>query len=112
MAAAPGGGIGALVGLGCGSPVRGNTKHTAGAGADRGGLIATFVSQASIVPDLPRVLVGLGKRHHTRGLVEASGAFGLHAGPAELEFGVSVPFVQWPAPPTDSRRLPSARSRG
>jgi flavin reductase (DIM6/NTAB) family NADH-FMN oxidoreductase RutF len=51
---------------------------TAAAGGRRGGLIATFVSQASIVPDLPRVLVGLAKQHHTHGLVEASGAFALH----------------------------------
>jgi flavin reductase (DIM6/NTAB) family NADH-FMN oxidoreductase RutF len=51
---------------------------TAAAGGQRGGLIATFVSQASIVPELPRVLVGLAKQHHTPGLVEASGAFALH----------------------------------
>ena len=51
---------------------------TAAAGPRRGGLIATFVSQASLVPELPRVLVGLAKQHHTRGLVEASNAFGLH----------------------------------
>jgi flavin reductase (DIM6/NTAB) family NADH-FMN oxidoreductase RutF len=51
---------------------------TAASGGQRGGLIATFVSQASIVPDLPRVLVGLAKQHHTWGLVEASGAFALH----------------------------------
>jgi flavin reductase (DIM6/NTAB) family NADH-FMN oxidoreductase RutF len=46
--------------------------------ARRSGLIATFVSEASIVTDLPRVLVGLGKHHHTRDLVESSGAFALH----------------------------------
>jgi flavin reductase (DIM6/NTAB) family NADH-FMN oxidoreductase RutF len=51
---------------------------TARAGARRGGLIATFVSQASIVPHLPRVVVGLAKQHYTRELVEASGAFALH----------------------------------
>jgi len=51
---------------------------TAAAGGRRGGLIATFVSQASIVPDLPRVVVGLAKQHHTWQLVEASGAFALH----------------------------------
>jgi flavin reductase (DIM6/NTAB) family NADH-FMN oxidoreductase RutF len=49
------------------------------AGASRrGGLIATFVSQASLVPELPRVLVGLAKHHHTWKLVEASNAFTLH----------------------------------
>jgi len=51
---------------------------TAAAGDRRGGLIATFVSQASIVPDLPRVLVGLAKQHYTWELIEASGAFALH----------------------------------
>ncbi|HEX8201238.1 MAG TPA: flavin reductase family protein [Isosphaeraceae bacterium] len=51
---------------------------TASSGARRGGLIATFVSQASIVPELPRVLVGLARAHHTRELVEQSNTFGLH----------------------------------
>jgi flavin reductase (DIM6/NTAB) family NADH-FMN oxidoreductase RutF len=46
--------------------------------ARRGGLIATCVSQASIVPELPRVLVGLAKQHFTCELVEASGSFALH----------------------------------
>ena len=43
-----------------------------------GGLIATFVNQASIVPDCPRMVVGLSRQHHTWGLIEASGAFALH----------------------------------
>jgi flavin reductase (DIM6/NTAB) family NADH-FMN oxidoreductase RutF len=51
---------------------------TAQAGGRRGGLIATFVAEASIHPELPRMLVGLAKQHHTSGLVEASGAFALH----------------------------------
>jgi flavin reductase (DIM6/NTAB) family NADH-FMN oxidoreductase RutF len=51
---------------------------TARAGERRGGLIATFVSPASIVPELPRVLVALSKQHFTHELVEASGAFALH----------------------------------
>ena len=51
---------------------------TAQSGARRGGLIATFVSQASIVPQLPRVVVGIAKQHYTWELVEASGAFALH----------------------------------
>jgi flavin reductase (DIM6/NTAB) family NADH-FMN oxidoreductase RutF len=51
---------------------------TAQAGRERGGLIATFVSQASIVPDLPRMLLGVAKTHHTWGLIEASAAFALH----------------------------------
>lgn len=51
---------------------------TARAGERRGGLIATFVSQASLVPDLPRVCVGLAKQHHTHELIEQSGRFALH----------------------------------
>jgi flavin reductase (DIM6/NTAB) family NADH-FMN oxidoreductase RutF len=51
---------------------------TAAAGNRRGGLIATCVKPASIVPALPRVLIGLARQHHTWELVEASGAFGLH----------------------------------
>jgi flavin reductase (DIM6/NTAB) family NADH-FMN oxidoreductase RutF len=51
---------------------------TARHGSRRGGLIATCVSQASTAPELPRVLVGLGKQHFTWELVEGSGAFALH----------------------------------
>jgi flavin reductase (DIM6/NTAB) family NADH-FMN oxidoreductase RutF len=51
---------------------------TARDGERTGGLVATFVNQASIVPNLPRVLVGLATQHHTTELVEASGAFALH----------------------------------
>jgi flavin reductase (DIM6/NTAB) family NADH-FMN oxidoreductase RutF len=51
---------------------------TARAGARRGGLIATFVQQASIVPDMPRVFLGIAKQHHTWELIETSGAFALH----------------------------------
>jgi flavin reductase (DIM6/NTAB) family NADH-FMN oxidoreductase RutF len=51
---------------------------TAASGSRRGGLIATFVNQASIVPSMPRVLVGLAKQHHTWELIQESGSFGLH----------------------------------
>jgi flavin reductase (DIM6/NTAB) family NADH-FMN oxidoreductase RutF len=51
---------------------------TAQAGARRGGLIATFVSQASIVPELPRVLVGVARQHYTWQLIEQAEAFALH----------------------------------
>jgi flavin reductase (DIM6/NTAB) family NADH-FMN oxidoreductase RutF len=51
---------------------------TAQAGGRRGGLIATFVSEASIADDLPRVAVGLAQQHYTCQLVEGSGAFALH----------------------------------
>lgn len=51
---------------------------TASAGARRTGLIATFVNHASIVPELPRVLVGIAKQHYTWQLIESSRAFALH----------------------------------
>lgn len=51
---------------------------TARAGRRAGGLVATFVSSASIAPEFPRVVVGLARQHHTWELVEASGAFALH----------------------------------
>jgi len=51
---------------------------TARAGARRGGLIATFISHASLVPELPRVLIAVAARHHTWELIELSGGFGLH----------------------------------
>src|SRR5260370_30940472 len=51
---------------------------TSQADGRRGGLIATFVNQASIVPEMPRVLVGLAKQHYTWELVQASGVFALH----------------------------------
>jgi flavin reductase (DIM6/NTAB) family NADH-FMN oxidoreductase RutF len=51
---------------------------TAAAGGRQGGLIATFVSPASIVPEQPRVLVSLAHTHYTTELVKASGAFALH----------------------------------
>ena len=46
---------------------------TARAGDAEGGMIATFVNQASIAPEFPRMLVGLSHQHHTRQLVETSG---------------------------------------
>jgi len=51
---------------------------TAAAGQRRGGLIATFVSRASLVPDLPRVVVGIARQHHTWELIEVSRCFALH----------------------------------
>jgi flavin reductase (DIM6/NTAB) family NADH-FMN oxidoreductase RutF len=44
----------------------------------QGGLVATFVSPASIVPDMPRIIVGLDKRHETWRLIEGSNAFAVH----------------------------------
>jgi len=44
----------------------------------RGGLTATWVSQASIDASRPIVLIGLAPNHFTSELVDASGAFALH----------------------------------
>ncbi|MCA9113880.1 MAG: flavin reductase [Planctomycetaceae bacterium] len=44
----------------------------------RGGLIATGVMSASIVAELPRVLVGIACRHATAGLIGEAGCFALH----------------------------------
>jgi flavin reductase (DIM6/NTAB) family NADH-FMN oxidoreductase RutF len=60
---------------------------TARDGPRRGGLIATFVSQVTIVPDMPRMLVGLARQHYTWELVEASGAFALHL--------IGEPHLDW-----------------
>src|SRR5262245_5570485 len=51
---------------------------TAQAAERHGGMIATFVTNASIVPDMARVIVGVARQHHTWGLIEASGGFALH----------------------------------
>jgi flavin reductase (DIM6/NTAB) family NADH-FMN oxidoreductase RutF len=51
---------------------------TARAGERRSGLIATYVSRASLVPSLPRVTVGLAKHHFTHELIQSSGAFCMH----------------------------------
>lgn len=60
---------------------------TAQADGRPGGLIATFVSEASIAADLPRMVVGLARQHHTWEIVEAAGAFALHLlGEHQLEW--------------------------
>ncbi len=51
---------------------------TAQAESRRGGLIATFVNPASIVPEMPRMLVGISRQHHTWELIEHSNSFALH----------------------------------
>lgn len=51
---------------------------TGAAGPRRGGLIATYVSPASIVPTFPRVMLSLARHHLTFQLVENSLAFALH----------------------------------
>jgi flavin reductase (DIM6/NTAB) family NADH-FMN oxidoreductase RutF len=51
---------------------------TACVGDRMGGLVATNVNSASIIPECPRVIAGLAHSHHTWELVEASNAFALH----------------------------------
>jgi flavin reductase (DIM6/NTAB) family NADH-FMN oxidoreductase RutF len=51
---------------------------TAADGGRRGGLIATTVTQASIVDAMPRQLITVNKRHHTHALIKGCGAFAMH----------------------------------
>jgi flavin reductase (DIM6/NTAB) family NADH-FMN oxidoreductase RutF len=51
---------------------------TARAGERCSGLVATYVSSVSLVPELPRVTIALAKHHFTHELVEATGAFCMH----------------------------------
>ncbi len=59
---------------------------TAAHAGRRGGLIATSAARASIVPDLPRMSIGIARQHHTWGLIQGSGRFALHLlAPADLD---------------------------
>jgi flavin reductase (DIM6/NTAB) family NADH-FMN oxidoreductase RutF len=51
---------------------------TAAAGSRRGGLVATWVSQASLDPRQPTMMVALAPTHHTAELILASRSFALH----------------------------------
>lgn len=51
---------------------------TAATGSQRGGLVATWVFQASIDREHPVVLAGIAPNHFTADLIDASQAFGLH----------------------------------
>jgi flavin reductase (DIM6/NTAB) family NADH-FMN oxidoreductase RutF len=51
---------------------------TAAQGERRAGLVATFVNPASIVPEMPRVVVGIAKTHETWSRIQESGAFAIH----------------------------------
>lgn len=51
---------------------------TAAHGKDRGGLVATWVSPASIDPQQPAMLVGIAPNHHTAELIDGSEAFAAH----------------------------------
>ncbi len=56
---------------------------TAADGRERGGCIATFVVRASIVREMPRMIIGVARHHHSWRLIEASGRFALHLLPIE-----------------------------
>ena len=51
---------------------------TAAHGAMQGGFIATTVAQASIVSEMPRMIITVNKRHYTHAIIEASDAFAMH----------------------------------
>ncbi len=51
---------------------------TAASDQSRGGLVATWVSQASIDCESPTVVIGIAPNHFTSKLIDASHAFALH----------------------------------
>jgi len=51
---------------------------TATSGNRRGGLVATWVSQASIDPERPVAAIGIAKNHFTAELIDKSASFFLH----------------------------------
>src|SRR4051812_46844621 len=51
---------------------------TAAAGQRLGGLVATWVMQASLDPQAPLLVAALAPNHYTTELIEASGAFAAH----------------------------------
>ena len=59
---------------------------TSAAGGRRGGLVATFIMQASIDPTAPLVVAALAPNHFTAELVAQSGGFTLHlVAPRQLD---------------------------
>jgi flavin reductase (DIM6/NTAB) family NADH-FMN oxidoreductase RutF len=47
-------------------------------GSRRGGCIATFVARAAIVRDMPRMVAGIARHHHTWRMIEASRCFAVY----------------------------------
>jgi flavin reductase (DIM6/NTAB) family NADH-FMN oxidoreductase RutF len=63
---------------------------TAADGERRGGLLATWVSSASIDRERPVMLAGIAPNHFTCELIEASGGVGLHLiGREQMELGLN-----------------------
>ncbi len=51
---------------------------TAGDSRERGGLIATWITQSSLDPAIPTVTAGIAPNHFTCELIDRVGSFGLH----------------------------------
>jgi flavin reductase (DIM6/NTAB) family NADH-FMN oxidoreductase RutF len=51
---------------------------TSSSAGDSGGLVATFVNNASLVPALPRLVTGIARHHYTWELIQRSRAFAAH----------------------------------
>ena len=51
---------------------------TSGTGSENGGLVATFVNNASLVPSLPRLVAGIARHHYTWELIHRSRVFAAH----------------------------------
>ena len=51
---------------------------TSSVGERRGGLVATWVSRASLDSDRPAVLIGIAPNHYTAEIIDSSKAFALH----------------------------------
>jgi len=51
---------------------------TAQYGERCGGMVASFVMNASIVPDAPRVVIGIARQHFTHRLIKGSQSLALH----------------------------------
>jgi len=55
------------------------SAHEDGQGATRrGGMVATWVSQANLDPQRPEMQIAVAKNHYTRELIDGSGIFALH----------------------------------
>ncbi len=52
--------------------------ETPTAGSQRGGCIAILVARASIVHQMPRMVVGIARQHHTWRMIEASRRFAVY----------------------------------
>ena len=82
---------------------------TAGDGSRQGGLIATWVTQASLAPDRPVICAGLAPNHFTTELVLASRSFAVHLLRKD-QSAVAFPFCL--ASGRDVDKIKECRSQG